>query len=99
MSHRKKTAAASDQVITVTGIIVPAIWDDRGNPVAILVATDQEEEFLLNMSGKKDKQLRNLMQQRVRISGNVETWAGREKSLNVKSFEKLDADAAADGGP
>jgi len=88
MPSPKTSRAEPSHVITLNGIIVPAKWDDGGNPVVLVLSTDQEEEYVLNISAKKEEKLRKLLQQSVRISGTVDSGNDRQKRLTVTRFKK-----------
>lgn len=61
----QKTAAS------FTGIIVPIEWDEDGTPIAIALATEDEQEYRIVEADSKARALRKLLRKRVRIKGTI----------------------------
>ena len=74
---RKKTA-------TLTGIIIPADWNDRQEVVALALATADEKEYRIT-GNKKGKDLLGVLQRQVEATGTVER---DEKGRNVITIRR-----------
>ncbi len=74
-------------MICVEGIIIPASWDNKGNVLDLIIATREEEEYLLVDKDQVAK-LKPLLRQEVEIKGILQTKEGR-KAIQVKKFSKL----------
>jgi len=74
-------------MICVEGIIIPANWDSKGNVVDLVIATRDEEEYLIT---DKDQvaRLKMLLRQEVEIEGILQTKKGK-RIIKVKRFSKL----------
>ncbi|UCF94161.1 MAG: hypothetical protein JSW39_08385 [Desulfobacterales bacterium] len=73
-------------MISVTGIIVPVQWDDKGNILSVAIATHDEDEYLLENQGKA-AELKALLRQEVEISGEV-IREDQVKKIRVKRYRK-----------
>lgn len=74
-------------MICVEGIIIPASWDNKGNVLDLVIATRDEQEYLL-VDKDQVARLKTLLRQEVEIKGILQTKAGR-KAIQVKKFSKL----------
>ncbi len=74
-------------MICVTGIIIPAGWDNKGNVLDLVIATRDEEEYLI--AGRDQvARLKPLLRQEVAITGELRTKNGK-KIIHVERFSKL----------
>lgn len=75
-----------------TGIVVPIEWDEAGNPLAIAIATEDEQEYRIADDGRQGRALRKLLRRRVRITGTLrESENGRARAaIMVTSFKVLE---------
>jgi len=62
-------------LITIRGIVTPVDWDEKGNVVATAISTHTEEEYLV-INDSKGKELLNLIQEAVEVSGLVRELVG-----------------------
>ena len=62
-------------LITIRGIVTPVDWDEKGNVVATAISTHTEEEYLV-INDSKGKELLNLIQKAVEVSGLVTELVG-----------------------
>ena len=69
-------------LITIRGIVTPVDWDEKGNVVATAISTHTEEEYLV-INDSKAKELLNLIQEAVEVSGLVTELVGI-KIITVK---------------
>ena len=81
---KKKDNRLSDQINDMEGIIIPVHWDEEGNPVAIALATSQEEEFLINIKNKKGKKLLEFVRKKVRIQGAITLLGDNQKMITIR---------------
>jgi len=54
----------------VRGIVIPAGWDLNGNIVKLAIATDDEQEYLIE-NHRKIAKLKTLLRQEVVVSGSI----------------------------
>jgi 5S rRNA maturation endonuclease (ribonuclease M5) len=74
-------------MITATGIVVPADWDENGKVIAVAISTHEEEEYLIDDRDKKGKELREMMRQEVEITGVIGKQALPPRTvLTVKNY-------------
>jgi len=74
------------KLITIKGIVIPVDWDQKGNPVSVVIATHTEQEYLVS-NNSKGKELFSLIREGVEISGIVEEIAGI-KIIKVKDIAR-----------
>jgi hypothetical protein len=63
-------------MMKVKGILIPVNWDKKGNVVSVAIATDDENEYLVenqDLAGKLKGQLRQV----VEVSGIVKRARGK----------------------
>ena len=63
-------------MINVKGILIPVNWDQKGNVVSVAIATDDENEYLVEDQAMA-KKLKRLLRQVVHVSGVVKTEHGK----------------------
>mgnify|MGYP001822044650 CR=1 FL=1 len=71
-------------MINVKGILIPVNWDKKGNVVSVAIATDDENEYLVedqDLVGKLKGQLRQV----VEVSGVVKRARGKN-IIKVKQW-------------
>jgi hypothetical protein len=61
---KNKHSISKKSISDIEGIIVPVRWDEDGNPIAVALATSQEEELLINMKSAKARDLLKLLQKK-----------------------------------
>ena len=69
-------------MIKIRGILIPASWDSEGNVVGMAIATNNEEEFLIE-DDDKTARLYTFLRQEVKITGVFKT-RGDEKIIEIK---------------
>lgn len=72
--------------ITIKGIVIPVDWDEKGSTVATAISTHTEEDYLVR-NDSKGKELLNLTQEGVEVSGLVSELAGI-KIITAKHIKK-----------
>ena len=75
-------------MIRITGLVIPAGWDNNGNVVDLAIATRDEEEYLISGKDQVDR-LKSMLRQEVEIKGILQTKEGK-KVIQVKRFSKLE---------
>ena len=73
----------------IEGIIVPVRWDNDGNPIAVALATSQEEELLIDMKSTKAGELLGLLQKKVRISGSITKLDNDQEMLTIRRYLQI----------
>ena len=63
-------------MINVKGILIPVNWDKKGNVVSVAIATDDENEYLLEDEELSVK-LKGQLRQVVEVSGIVKRARGK----------------------
>lgn len=58
-------------MVTLRGVVIPAAWDERGNVVAVAIATHDENEYLVD-NKEKGTQLLELIREEVEVVGDIE---------------------------
>lgn len=80
----------SEDLVTLRGIITESEWDDDYNVTDISLATDSEEEYLIEREGR-GRELKRYLLSTVEITGTmVEDHAGRQR-IHVTHFRLLDS--------
>ena len=63
-------------MINVKGILIPVNWDKKGNVVSVAIATDDENEYLVEDQELSVK-LKDQLRQVVEVSGIVKRARGK----------------------
>ena len=71
-------------MINVKGIIIPVNWDKKGNVVSVAIATDDENEYLVEDQSLAAK-LKGQLRQAVEVSGVVKRIGGK-KIIKIKHW-------------
>ncbi len=74
-------------MICIEGIIIPASWDNKGDVLDLIIATRDEEEYLI-VDKDQVARLKPLLRQEVAIKGFLRTQNGK-KIIQVEGFSKL----------
>ena len=83
---KNKHSTSKKSISDIEGIIVPVRWDEDGNPIAVALATSQEEELLINMKSAKARDLLKLLQKKVRIAGSITKLDNDKKMITIRSY-------------
>ncbi|MBN1550945.1 hypothetical protein JW979_05735 [bacterium] len=75
---------------SVTGIIVPVNYDKDYNAVSIMLFTDEEQEFLIELSNIGYELLHQL-RRLVKISGTIRKNNTGRNTISVRRYEILDS--------
>ncbi|MGB5750251.1 MAG: hypothetical protein WBM69_24970 [Desulfobacterales bacterium] len=70
-------------MINVKGILIPVNWDKKGNVVSVAIATDDENEYLIEDQELSVK-LKGQLRQVVEVSGVIKRARGKNIIKIVK---------------
>ena len=73
---------------TVTGIIIPQQWDDNGNVTGVSIQAFDESEYIVR-AYKRGKELRDFINQKVKVNGKVFERLDGKELIQVNQFEVL----------
>lgn len=77
-------------IITATGIVIPAEWDEHGNPSAIAFSTYDEEEYLIDDKNENGKALQRFIREKVRVTGIVGKEVNKRRMITVENYILLE---------
>ncbi len=86
--HTKKHKKASGPP-PITGIILPAKWNEHGQPARIAIHTDDQKEYEIDFSGA-GKELLNLTYKKVTVQGILREQLSGRAILCVRQFQILE---------
>jgi hypothetical protein len=75
---RKKT-------VTLTGIVIPADWNDRQELIAAALATADEKEYRI-VGNRRGKELLGCLQRQIEATGALERDEKGRDMITVKSY-------------
>ena len=70
----------------IKGIVIPAGWDPNGNIISLAIATDDEQEYIIDNHPKTNK-LISLLRQEVVVTGTIRKTE-KNKTIRIKSFSR-----------
>ena len=73
-------------MICLKGIVIPAAWDQNGNIISLAIATDDEQEYLID-SRQRIAKLISLLRQEVVVSGTIKQ-SEKNKIIRVESYHR-----------
>lgn len=73
---------------TITGIILPAKWNEQGKPARIAIHTDDQKEYQIDFSGA-GRELLNLTYKKVAVQGKLREQLNGRAILCVRQYEIL----------
>jgi len=73
---------------TITGIIIPAEWDDEDNIIQVAIQTEDYDEYLVEQN-EKGKELLAFIDYEVEAVGPVKKRKDGEMTITVKRYESL----------
>jgi hypothetical protein len=80
-----KTSPAENP-ITITGLLVPVDWDEKGTITATAIATYFEEEYLIERNARGEALL-SFLRQKVKVIGFVRINDRGRKVIRVEEYE------------
>jgi len=78
------------KLITLTGVIVPSNWDEKGNVISTAIATHTEEEYAIESGEWSGHTYVGLLQKQVELKGWVRE-EGDKKVLTIKTCRVIGA--------
>ena len=73
------------ETITIQGILIPSAWNEKGDIIAVVIATYKEEKYLV--SDKKIVQrLLSFLRKRVVVNGTVDR-KGTNRIIDIKDIK------------
>ena len=73
---------------TITGIVVPEDWDEKGNVIRVAIKMFDSQEYVVEYN-KKGKELLAFVDNKVRVGGTVRERLDGDMIISVKSFEPI----------
>jgi len=78
-------AVKKEQTTILTGIIIPADWNNRHEVIAAALATADEKEYRIG-DNKKGRELLNLLQRQVEVTGSIDQDGKGRMVITVKRY-------------
>jgi hypothetical protein len=91
-----KRGKAENKPLKVTGIVIPVEWDERGNPLATVISSPGEEEYLVEPYAKGEELLA-LLREEIEASGIVNRGASGLKTIKIESYRLKRAASSQEG--
>ena len=70
----------------IKGIVIPAAWDQNGKIISLAIATDDEQEYLIETRQIFTK-LKSLLREEVVVTGTIRQTE-KNKIIDVKSYSR-----------
>ena len=71
-------------MVCVKGIVIPAAWDQSGNIISLAIATDDEQEYLIDDHHRISK-LIMFLRHKVVVTGTIRQ-TNKNKIIRVESY-------------
>jgi hypothetical protein len=71
--------------VTLTGIVIPADWNDRQEVVVVALATADEKEYRI-AENKRGKELLDALQRQIEATGALERDEKGRNVITIKSY-------------
>jgi hypothetical protein len=75
---------------TVTGIIVPQMWDDNGKVIGLSIQAFDEREYIVK-AYKRGKELFEFINENVKVTGKLQERLDGKVLIEVNQFEILES--------
>jgi hypothetical protein len=73
-------------MVCLKGIVIPAAWDQNGNIISLAIATDDEQEYLIETRRMVTK-LMSLLRQEVVVTGTIMP-AAKNNVIRITSYSR-----------
>lgn len=83
----KKLQRESYKKLKTKGIVIPTDWDEKGNVSAIVIATHNEEEYLVELN-QKGRELLALIREPIKVTGILRTDRN-SKIIEVEEYHLI----------
>lgn len=77
----------SNKVLTIRGVLIPVDWDEQGCVTALAVATQDEDQYLID-PGEETEKLFAVLQEEIEIRGRVRRRKGK-KAITPESYRLM----------
>ncbi len=78
-------ALPKGKTVTLTGIVIPADWNDRQEVIVAALATADEKEYRINAT-KKGKELLGELQREVEATGVLDRDETGRNVITIRSY-------------
>jgi hypothetical protein len=85
-SHTKDSDARTGTFST-TGIVIPAEWNESGEPVRMALSTYGEEMYIVDSGNEAGKAILHLVHQKVRVEGSVYRLVDGRSAIRIERIE------------
>ncbi len=85
-SHSKDLDARSGTFST-TGIVIPAEWNESGEPVRVALSTYGEEMYIVDSGNEAGKTILQMVHQTVRVEGSVYLMVDGRSAIRIQRIE------------
>ena len=70
---------------TITGLVVPEDWDEKGNVIRVAIKTLDYQEYIVEYN-KKGKELLAFIDNKVRVGGTIRERLDGDMIISVNSY-------------
>ena len=74
------------QTTTISGIVIPVAWNEKGDVISVAIVTYNEEKYLVE-NNVKGQQLFSLLRKRVVIDGGL-VIRDKIKAIEINNFRE-----------
>ena len=74
------------QTTTISGIVIPVAWNEKGDVISVAIVTYNEEKYLVE-NNVKGQQLFSLLRKRVVIDGGL-VIRDKIKAIEINKFRE-----------
>ena len=74
------------QTTTISGIVIPVAWNEKGDVISVAIVTYNEEKYLVE-DNVKGQQLFSLLRKRVVIDGGL-VIRDKIKAIEINNFRE-----------
>ena len=75
-----------EDVITLTGIVIPSAWDELGSPKEFVLSTYEENELVIDLKNRAGRKVAQYLQRKIRVTGSIEEMHDKKKTIKIESF-------------
>ena len=73
----------------ISGIVIPAQWDENGRVITVTIHTNNEKEFLVEHT-RTGNELLNLIHKKVEVTGKIREQLDGKKCIGIKSYKTVE---------